>query len=498
MRNQPTRRASRLRSVALLVAWLFAAAAPSPVRAQADWSGYQTRAVELLRQYLRIDTSNPPGHEARAAEFFCDLFRKEEIECQTFEIAPGRANAYARLRGDGSRRPIILLNHTDVVTADAKNWSAPPFSAELRGGSIYGRGAQDMKAEGLLQAVSLIALKREHVQLARDVIFLALADEEVGSRGTAWMSEYKRELLDGAEYLINEGGENIVDENGVLFWGVDVAEKTPLWLRLVARGRAGHGSVPLRDAATHRLARALARVVNYETPIQVLPETQRELCEEARARWPREVRKFCDLKTWLHDPAFRKRVTGNPDWNCLLRNTISLTVLHGGPQTNVISAEASAELDVRLLPGEDPQKFLRELQQVIADPGIALEPINAPGVSTSSPVNTELWRVFEQVIAREYPQTKVTPRLLASSTESPSYRRLGIVSYGFCPFVSTPEESLTAHGADERIAVEAYRRGLRVLYDVLTGIAAGHGGPPLTKQSAGAISRASKKLPRPI
>jgi acetylornithine deacetylase/succinyl-diaminopimelate desuccinylase-like protein len=293
----------------------------------------------------------------------------------------------------------------------------------------------------------------------------------VKSLGTAWMVEHKRELLEGAEYLINEGGENILEKGAVPFWGVDVAEKTPLWLRLVARGKAGHGSVPMRDAATHRLARALARVANYETPLRVLPEAQRELCEQARVRRPREAERFCHLERSLRDPAFRRRVTSNPDWNYLLRNTITLTVLRGGPQTNVVPAEATAELDVRLLPGEDPRKFIRELRQAIGDPAMEVQPILTPALSLASPVDNELWRVFKQVIARHFPRARVTPRLLASSTESPTYRQLGIAAYGFCPFVSTPEEANTSHGTDERISIEAYRQGLRVLYEVLVGIA---------------------------
>jgi len=445
---------------------------PQLAQAQPDWAKYEARATELLQQYFHIDTSNPPGNERPAAEFFCELFSREGIECQIFEIAPGRANAYARLRGDGSKRPIILLNHTDVVTADAKDWSVPPFSGEVRGGAIYGRGAQDMKAEGMLQAMVMAALKRERVRLARDVIFLAVADEEVKSLGTNWMVEHKRELLADAEYLINEGGENILERGGVPLWGVDVAEKMALWLRLVARGKAGHSSLPLRDATTHRLARAAARVVDYETPLQVLPEAQRQLCDEALARFPPQAKRFCHLEDSLRDPAFRKRLTENPDWNFLLRNTISLTVLRGGPQTNVIPAEAVAELDVRLLPGEDPQKFLAEVRRVIADPTIEVEPITTPRVSNPSPTNNDLWSVFEQVVARHFPKTRVTPHLLASSTESPVYRQLGIAAYGFCPFVSTAEEANTPHGTDERISIAAYQEGLRVLYDVVAAIAA--------------------------
>lgn len=287
---------------------------PRTAAAQTDWKKYEERATELLQRYFRFDTSNPPGNESRAAEFFCDVFSKEGIECQILEIAPGRANAYARLKGDGSKRPLILLSHTDVVNADPKLWSVLPFSGELRNGALYGRSAQAMKSEGMLQAMVMIALKREKVKLSHDVIFLAVADEEVHTLGTEWMVQHKRELVADAEYLINEGGENLVDENGAVpFWGVGVAEKAPFWLRLTARGKAGHGSVPHADAAPHRLARALARVVNHETPLRVSLLTQRIFCDIARVRFPSETERFCNLDASLRDAAFRKRISENDD-----------------------------------------------------------------------------------------------------------------------------------------------------------------------------------------
>lgn len=457
-------------SIVLLAAALLC---PAGARAQADWAKYETQATELLQQYFRIDTSNPPGNERRAAEFFCALFAKEGIACQIFEIAPGRANAYARLAGDGSKRPIILLNHTDVVNADPKLWRVPPFSAEIRNGAMYARGAQDMKSEGMLQAMVMIALKREKVRLSRDVIFLAVADEEAATLGTEWMLQNKRELLAGAEFLINEGGENLIEENGAVpFWGVDVAEKAPFWLRLTAQGKAGHGSVPRADAAPHRLARALQRVVDYETPLRVTPLSQQIFCDIARVRFPAEKERFCNLETSLRDPAFRKRLIENPDWAFMLRNTISLTVLRGGPQTNVIPAEAVAELDVRLLPGEEPQKFLEEIKRVVADDKITIEPISQIRTPNESPVDTALWSAFAEVVGKYFPKTVVSPRLTSGYTENQIYRQLGIHSYGFCPFVSTREEADTPHGTDERILVKEYQAGLRVLFDVVTRVAA--------------------------
>ena len=459
------------RSLLSAIALLLGSLAAIPAQAQVDWSNYQRRAIELLQQYFRIDTSNPPGNERRAAEFFCGLLGAEGIECQIFEVAPGRANAYARLRGDGSKRPIILLNHTDVVQADAGQWSVPPFSGEIRNGSVYGRGAQDMKSEGMLQALVMIALKREGIPLSRDVIFLAVANDEVAAKGTEWMIANQRGLIADSEYLINEGGENLLKGDKVPFWAVDVAEKATYWLRLTARGEAGHGSVPDPNSAPNRLARALARVVDYQTPLRVLPIAQQQICDEARVTSPKEANRLCRLKENLRDASFRKRVTENPDWNYLLRNTISLTVLRGGPQTNVIPSEAVAELDVRLLPGEDPTQFLAEIRRVVADESITIEPITRLRVPNSSPVDNELWQVFKEVVSRHHPEARVSPRLISSYTENQIYRQLGIAAYGFCPFVSTEEEAQTPHGNDERIGIERFQRGLPLLFDVVMRVA---------------------------
>jgi acetylornithine deacetylase/succinyl-diaminopimelate desuccinylase-like protein len=207
---------------------------------------YSELAVRWTREYLQIDTSNPPGNEARAAAFFKKICDHEGIENRIFDYAPGRANIWARLphaAGD-SKRPLILLNHMDVVTSDPAHWRVPPLSAAVVGDSIYGRGAQDMKSEGLAQLMVMIMLKREHTPLDRDVIFLATADEEAEGSGTDWMIAHQRDLLGNAEYLLTEGGENLQEHGKVKYIGVDTAEKSPFWLHVVAHGRPGHGSRP--------------------------------------------------------------------------------------------------------------------------------------------------------------------------------------------------------------------------------------------------------------
>src|SRR5919205_543238 len=207
-----------------------------------DWPRYQDMAVDLMQQYLRINTSNPPGNEIEAAKFLKKIFDQHGIENEIFEYKPGRANIIARLKGNGSKRPIILLSHMDVVTAEPASWEVDPFSGVIKNGAIWGRGALDMKGEGLLHLMTMLLLKREGPSLSRDVIFLGTADEEVNDEGSLWMIANKADLFKNAEYLLTEGGDNLLEGGSVKIVGVDVAEKAPFWLRLTATGLPGHGS----------------------------------------------------------------------------------------------------------------------------------------------------------------------------------------------------------------------------------------------------------------
>src|SRR5678815_2989703 len=239
-----------------------------------NWPRYQDMAVDLMQQYLRIDTSNPPGNEIEAVKFLKRIFDQYGIENEIFEYKPGRANIIARLKGNGSKRPIILLSHTDVVTAEPASWEVDPFAGIIKNNSIYGRGALDMKGEGLLHLMTMILLKREGPPLSRDVIFIGTADEEVDDEGSLWMIANKADLFKNAEYLLTEGGDNLLEGNTVKLVGVDVAEKAPFWLRLTATGLPGHGSRPVNDSATNRLIRAMNRILDWETPVKLLPAVE--------------------------------------------------------------------------------------------------------------------------------------------------------------------------------------------------------------------------------
>ncbi len=436
-----------------------------------DWSPYQDLAVDLMRQYLRVNTSNPPGNEIEAAKFFKAIFDKEGIQNEIFEYKPARANIIARLKGNGSKRPIILLSHMDVVTADPRAWRVDPFSAEIIDGSIYGRGALDMKSEGLLHLMTMIILAREKSSLARDVIFLGTGDEEVNDEGSLWMIGNKSTLFKDAEYLLTEGGDNLLADGQVKFVGVDVAEKAPFWLRLTATGQPGHGSRPIADSAPNRLIRAMAKIIAYEPAIKLLPAVEKFFHDIAPLQSEPLRAKFANIRDSLKDPAFAHELTNQREYNFLLRNTISLTMFNGSKQTNVIPTEASCNLDVRLLPGENPNDFLAELAKIIADPLIKIENVNTFKPPNSSPLDTELFRAIARVTKLHHPEALITTKMLSGYTESQLYRQLGIVSYGWAPIYTTVEENEGVHGNNERITLKNVREGTREFYEVVIEIA---------------------------
>ena len=448
---------------------------PSASLSHEHLAEYSDLAVTWMQEYLRIDTSNPPGNEMRAVEFFKRIFDQEGIENRAFEYAPGRGDLWARIPHNSSaqpRRPIILLNHMDVVTSNASHWRVPPFSGEIKDGYIWGRGAQDMKDEALAQLVVMVMLKREHAALDRDVIFLAVADEEAGDTGSDWFIEHEADLLENAEFLINEGGENLLENGSVKYVGVDVGEKTTFWLHVVAHGRSGHASRPNPDSAPDRLVAALDKIIAYRTPLRVLPVVDEFLRDMAPYEPPERAAYYRNIRKAIQDKKFRDELEGDESLNFLLRDTISLTMLGGSEQTNVIPPEAWANLDVRILPGGDPHEVLEALRRAVNDPNVTIEPLDrAFRVANYSGTNNELYAKIREVSAKYFPGTPVVPHITSGYTECQQYRPLGIVAYGFNPYTATDEEGNTEHGNDERIRVEEVRRGPRILFDVVAGVA---------------------------
>jgi acetylornithine deacetylase/succinyl-diaminopimelate desuccinylase-like protein len=438
-----------------------------------NWEGVQQEALELFIQYLKIDTTNPPGNEIRAAEFFAGVCKREGVEHQVFEPFPGRGLIWARLRGDGSKRPIILLNHTDVVPHDKEFWTVEAFSGAIKDEFVYGRGAMDMKSLGMAQFVTLLTLKRAKIPLKRDVIFLATADEEAGGeKGAGWFAKNHRELIAGAEFLFNEGGNNVVDPDGrVLAIGVGPSEKAPAWLRLTATGEAGHGSTPRPNSSVNRLLRALNRLLDYTPPIRLAPVVEKSFHSISPLLPPAQAAKYANIREAIKNPEFLRQIESDPFASSILRNTISITMLQGSNKINVIPPAAYAEIDTRLAPGEKLDRWIDELRGVIKDDSIKIEPILS-FEANASPIDSELVKAVTGISKQRYPETIIAYPVLAGFTDSHYFRDLGVMSYGFSPFVAPPRELGGGyHGNDERIGKKAYVEGVRFFYEVVERLA---------------------------
>jgi len=342
---------------------------PKPI----NYDKLTQEAVALLQQYVRINTTNPPGNELDAAKLLKEKFLADGIPATVWEPAPGRGIVAARLRGTGRHaRALVLLSHMDVVPANPKEWQVPPFAAQIHDGEIWGRGTLDDKGPGVIELMAMLAIKRAGVLLDRDVIFLATGDEEEGGKiGAGWMIDHEGDVFRDARYLLNEGGGIMSRPNGKKYFAVSLAEKTPLWLRLTAPGEAGHAAVPPEKTAVTRLVAALDRIAAYDAPIHVLNPVRdyfRSIGELDGG--PPE---FANLAAALRDDDFAKKFVAVPRQNALVRDTFTPTVLSGSQKTNIIPASASAEIDSRLLPGENPQLVVANLRKVIADDGIKIE-----------------------------------------------------------------------------------------------------------------------------
>ncbi len=448
-----------------LVVVAFGLWIPLAGAAALDWTAVEQEAVELLRDYLRIDTTNPPGNELAAARFWEAKFKAEGLSPRVFETAANRGGVWVRLRGGGRGGALMLLHHLDVVPANPSEWHYPPYAGEEHHGYIYGRGAVDAKGLGVVQALAVLLLRRSGVVPPRDVLFVATPDEEAGGRaGAGWFVEHVLPGLGQVDFVLNEGGHIRPTPSGKLAFEVAVAEKTPLWLRLTSHGKAGHGSVPPAESAVTKLIQALARLQSQPRAPRVTDEVQRYFAALAALQVGEQTAHFADLRTALAEQKFRETFLLEPRQAALVQDTIAITVLQAGSKTNVIPARAFAELDCRLLPGTDPLAFVQRLLEVIGDATIRVETL-LQFPPSASPTNTPLYAAIERLAEGE--NARVVPSVLTGFTDSHYFRERGIPSYGFAPFVLSESDLQGMHGADERLSRTNLREGTRRLMELI-------------------------------
>ena len=419
-----------------------------------DWDAATDEAVSLLREYLRIDTSNPPGNETRAVEFLSRVLEAEGISCEAAEAVPGRGNLFARI--GPATGGVCLLNHTDVVPTERQFWDRDPFSGDLVDGMIWGRGALDMKGMGILELVVFLLLKRQNVTLRESVSFLAVADEEAGSfAGASWVAENRPGWMD-TSLVINEGAYGLVFPSGTQVFQVSPTEKVPFWVKLTVRGRPGHGSVPHGDNCAEHLIQALNRITQWQRELRVVPVMRQHLAAMGRA----------NLMRAGDDESAKRLAERNPALRARLSNTVTVTTISTGIKVNVIPAEATATLDCRLLPDVDSESFLAELRRVMDDDRVEVEVLNR-FVGAESPMDSRFVDAVSDVISELAEGAFIAPEMTSGFTDSRIYRLQGIPAYGFVPCLVPPEELSGVHGHNERISVENIRLGLQMLYEVV-------------------------------
>ncbi len=425
-----------------------------------DWQAATAEATALLREYIQIDTSNPPGNEARATEFLARVLAAEGIGYEVAESAPGRSNLIARIGPDHPN--VCLLNHTDVVPVERRFWTVDPFGGELKDGRVWGRGALDMKGMGIIELMTLVMLKRGGLPLRRGVTFLAAADEEAGSGfGVEWLSKHRPGWLK-SELVINEGAYGLGGIPGVPpIFQVSPTEKVPLWLRLTARGKPGHASVPHDDNCADRLVAALGRLRAWKQPLRMTPLMRDHVAAMVHAGLLRSADEGSVFEAASRHAALRAR----------LSNTVVLTTIDTGIKVNVIPAEATATLDCRLLPDVDVDGFIAGVRRQIADERIEIEVLNR-SVGGATTMDHEFVMAIDEVTSELVEGAHLMPEMTSGFTDSRIYRQLGVPAFGFVPCLVPPEELAGIHGHNEHISVENLRLGMQILHRVVTKLCA--------------------------
>lgn len=439
-------------------------------RSRIDWKIAGEEAVDTLAAYLQIDTINPPGNEDRGVTFLGQQLDELGIPWERIELSPGRSSLVARVAGNGSDKPLCLMHHIDTVTVEPDRWpeATGPLSGTIADGFLWGRGALDMKGMGALQLRVLGWLARLPVPLRRDVVMIAVADEEVDNLGMKQIVAPEVWSRIGCSQMINEGGFGIEDAlfEGQAVHAISVAEKGVLWVKVIAEGRAGHGSVPVpEEEAPERLLQAMEALAHYKPKYKVDP-TLYQLLENVGKHKGGFTGTVLSSKFLVRTLAWGK-LRSNPTTNAILQDTVHLTGMSGAQSPNVVPSRVEALYDCRLLPGTTPEQHLAQLQKRVEKiPGITLEVLHSES-SNGSPMEDPLYDAIARYAVEGRPHAVAGPLLSVGFTDSIYARPLGVAAYGYIPFELDSEIAETMHGHGERLPVEQVGEGLQRLFSIV-------------------------------
>lgn len=454
-------------------------AAPQTILQSGDTSGLAREAQGWLADLIKINTSNPPGNEDPAAKYVAGILQKEGFTPEILQVVPGRSAVVARLRSSAVADPskaLLLVAHMDVVPADKTRWTVDPFGAVVKDGYLYGRGAVDDKGMLAANLAAFIALKRSAARLNRDVIFLATADEETS--GEASISNLALKYWDkfAAGYAINEGGNVFMHNGKVQYIGLQASEKVSLNIIVTARGTSGHASQPTKDNAVVHLATAVEKIGNYSAPVRFTTIVRRyfeglaPLEDDEIGKWMRSV----DTSD-RGEHAQRVISDASPLWNAMMRNTIAPTMLNAGTARNVIPGTATANLNVRLLPGDNVNPLLGELNKLVNDSQIKLDVIGNSGISApDSSLENDFYATVARVATREFGGAPTLPFQSTWATDSSTLRLHNVQAYGLVPFPLSDDDIKRMHGDDERIPVVSFAKGVDVMVKIVSEFAVAH------------------------
>jgi acetylornithine deacetylase/succinyl-diaminopimelate desuccinylase-like protein len=444
--------------------------------AKPDLDKLADEAQMWLSDLVRINTVNPPGNEAVVAKYISAIFQKEGISNEVIEMVPGRSVVIARLQAGPLPDPsnaLLLVAHQDTVGVDPKKWSVDPFGAVIRDGYLWGRGSIDDKAMLAANIATMVELKRTGARLGRDVIFLATDDEEQGGPASIKVTIQKYWDKIACAYALNEGGRVMVKDGKVQYVGVQASEKVAYNVTVIATGPSGHASMPRPENAIVHLAAAIQKLGTYQVPAEPTTITRRYFEQLAKieddeiAKWMRALE-----QPERFDLAVKHLSEESPMWNSMLRDSISPTMLQAGVRVNIIPSEATANLNVRMLPGHSIEELMGQFSKIVNDPQIRFQ--LAPDSGENAPpseITTPLFQAIERLAPQEFPGAITLPLMGTGATDSASLRLHKVQAYGLNPFPLTEADALRVHGDDERIPVDGFHKGVAFLYHVVSDFA---------------------------